>query len=114
MILEFSVLAAKIFNLGFEVLGSMHGSSMLCLPISDLLPQLEILTPQVGDFLTQLGDFRPKLPYQLGQISRLGDRNWADERVFHDADACNPNPALMKRSTPHRNGLSEALRGDTI
>ncbi len=109
LILELAILTAKLFDLGFQVLGPMNGPSMLSLPISDLLPQFEILAPQVGDFLPQLGDFRPELPYQVGQISRLGDRKWTDKRVFHDTDACNPNPALMKRSTPRRNGLSEAL-----
>jgi hypothetical protein len=99
LILELSVLTAKIFNLGFEVLGPMHGPRVLSFPIPDLLPEFEILTPQVGDFLAQLGNFRTKLPYQIRQISRLGGRKWADKRVFHDADACNPNPALMKRST---------------
>src|SRR5271166_4723882 len=87
LILELAILTAKLFDLGFKVLGSMNGPSVLSLPISDLLPQFEILTPQVGDFLTQLGNFRLKLPYQFGQISRLSGRNWADKRVFHDADA---------------------------
>ena len=74
LILELSVLTAKIFNLGFEVLGPMHGPSVLSLPIPDLLPQFEILTPQIGNFLAQFEHFATKLPHQFGQISRLGGR----------------------------------------
>jgi hypothetical protein len=99
LILELAILTEELFDLGFEVLGPMHRPSVLSLPISDLLPQFEILTPQVCDFPTQLANFRPKLPYQLGQISWLGGRKWANKRVFHDADACNPNLTSMKRST---------------
>jgi hypothetical protein len=99
LILEITILTAKSFDLGFKVLGPMHGPSVLSLPISDLLPQLEILSPQMGDFLSQLGNFAPKLPDQLGKISRRRGRMWADERVFHDNDACNPSLASKKRST---------------
>ena len=74
LILELAILTAKIFNLGFEVLGPMHGPSVLSLPIPDLLPQFEILTPQIGDFLAQFEDFVPKLPHQFGHISRLSRR----------------------------------------
>jgi hypothetical protein len=63
LILKLSVLAAKIFNLGFEVLSPMYGPSVLSLPISDLLPQFEILTLQFGNFLAQLKKFAAKLPY---------------------------------------------------
>ena len=76
----------------------MHSPGVLSLPISDLLPQFEILTSQAADFLTQLSNFAPKLSNQLGKISRLGGRKWADKRVFHDADTCNPSPASTKRS----------------
>ena len=41
LILELSVLTAKIFNLSFEMFGPMHGPSVLSLPISHLLPQFE-------------------------------------------------------------------------
>ena len=83
LILELAVLAAKLFDLGFELLGPMHGPSVHGLPISDLLPQFGILTPQFGDFLAQLEDFATKLPHQFGQISRLGGRKW-------DRQACRP------------------------
>ena len=90
LILELSVLTAKIFNLGFEVLGPMHGPSVLSFPIPDLLPQFVVLTPQFGNFLAQLKNFVTKLPHQFEQISRLARRKWFDERVFHDTDFCNP------------------------
>ena len=99
LILELAVLPAKLFDLGFEVLGPMHGPSVHGLPISDLLPQFGILTPQVGNFLAQLKDFATKLPHQFGQISRLGGQKWVDKRVFHDGDACNPDLPSMKRPT---------------
>ena len=72
LILEFSVLTAKIFNLGFEVLGPMHGPSVLSFPIPDLLPQFEILTPQIGDFLAQFEQLRDKVaaPAQTNQPAR--------------------------------------------
>ncbi len=63
--MELSVLAAKIFNLGFKVLGPMYSSSVLSLPIPDLLPQFGILTPQFGDFLAKLENFATKLPHQF-------------------------------------------------
>ena len=65
LILELPVLTAKIFNLGFQVLGAMHGPSVLGFPIPDLLPQFGVLTPQFGDFLAQLKNFATKLPHQL-------------------------------------------------
>jgi hypothetical protein len=89
----------KLLDLGFEVLGPMHGSGVLSLPISGLWSQLEIFTPHAGDFLTQLGNFALKLPNQLGQTGRLGRRMWFEKRVFHDEDAANPIPTSMKRST---------------
>jgi hypothetical protein len=81
------------------VLGPMHSPGVLGLPISDLLPQFQILTLQSGDLLTQIGDFALKLPYQPKQTSRLGGRERADKCVLHDADACNPNIASMERPT---------------
>ena len=72
LILELAVLTAKIFNLGFEVLGPMHGPGVLSLPISDLLPQFEILTPQVGNFLAQLEQLRDEVaaPVRTNQPAR--------------------------------------------
>ena len=99
LILELAVLTAKLFDLGFELLGPMHGPSVLSLPIPDLLPQFGVLTPQFGDFLAQLENFATKLPHQFGQISRLGGRKWVDKRAFHDRNACNPNLPSMKRPT---------------
>ena len=69
----------------------------MSLPIPDLLQQLEILTPQIGNFLTQFEHFATKLPHQLGQISRLGGRKHVDKRVFHDGTACNPVLPSVKR-----------------
>ena len=62
LILELSVLTAKIFNFGFKMLGPMDRPRVLSFPVSDLLPQFEILTPQFGDFLTQLSELALKLP----------------------------------------------------
>jgi hypothetical protein len=70
LILELSVLTAKIFNLGFEVLGSMYGPRVLSFPIPNLLPQFIVLTPQIGNFLAQLKNFVTKLPHQFEEISR--------------------------------------------
>jgi hypothetical protein len=50
-ILEFAVLAAKLLDLGFELLGPMHSPSMLSLPVPDLLPQFGVLASEIGDFL---------------------------------------------------------------
>ena len=72
--LEFAVLAAELFHLGFELFGPMHGPSMLGLPIPDLLSQFGILAPQIGDLLAQLDDFATKLPHQCGQLRGLGGR----------------------------------------
>ena len=83
LVLELAVLAAKLFDLGFEVLGPMHGPSVHGLPVSDLLPQFGVFAPQVGNFLAQLEDFATKLPHQFGQISRLGGQEW-------DRQACLP------------------------
>jgi hypothetical protein len=57
LILEFAVLAAKLLDLGFELLGPMHSPSMLRLPVPGLLPQFGVLAPQVGDFLAQFAHF---------------------------------------------------------
>src|SRR6516162_6800222 len=102
LVLEPAIFTAKLLDLGFKVLGTMDGPSMLSLPISSLLPQLEILTPQVGDFLSQLSNFAPQLPDQLGKSSRHRSQLWAEKRVLHDANACNPSLASRKRSTSPR------------
>ena len=80
LILELAILPAKLFDLGFELLGPMHGPSVHGLPISHLLPQFGILAPQFGilaavrhsaqfgDLLAKLKDFVPKLPHEFGQI----------------------------------------------
>ena len=72
LILELAVLTAKLFDLGFEVLGPMHGPSVLSLPIPDLLPQFEILTPQIGDFLAQFEQLRDEVaaPVRTDQPAR--------------------------------------------
>jgi hypothetical protein len=57
LILELSVLTPKMFNLGFEVLRPMYRPSVLSSPISNLLPQLGVLTPQFANFLAQLKNF---------------------------------------------------------
>ena len=72
LILELAVLAAKMLDLGFEVLGPMHGPSVLSLPIPDLLPQFGVLTPQIGDFLAQFEQLRDKVaaPVRTDQPAR--------------------------------------------
>ena len=99
MILELSVLTAKIFNLGFEVLGPMHGPRVLSFPIPNLLPQFIVLTPQFGNFLAQLKNFVTKLPHQFEEIRRRTHRTWFNERVFHDTAVCNPHLPYLKRPT---------------
>jgi hypothetical protein len=44
LVLELAIFTAKMFDLGFEMLGPMHGSGVLSLPISDLLPEYGVLT----------------------------------------------------------------------
>ena len=109
LILELAVLAAKLLDLGFELLGPMHGPSMLSLPVPDLLPQFGVLAPQFGDFLAQFDHFATKLPHQFGQISRLGSRKWVDKRAFHDSNACTQNRSCRSIGQLTReNGLGEA------
>ena len=109
--MELAVLPAKLFDLGFELLGPMHRPSVHGLPISHLLPQFGILAPQFGDFLAKLKDFAPKLPHQFGQIGGLERQKWVDKRVFHDRDACNPDlPSMKSPSVSTKNGMGEALR----
>ena len=88
LILEFAVLAAKLLDLGFELLGPMHSPSMLRLPVPGLLPQFGVLAPQVGDSLAQFAHFTTKLPHQFGQLSRLGGQKWVNKRAFHESSAC--------------------------
>ena len=117
LILELVVLPAKLFDLGFEVLGPMHGPSVHGLPISHLLPQFGILAPQFGilapqfgDFLAKPKDFALKLPHQFGQIGWLERQEWVDKRVFHDREACNPDlPSMKSPSVSTKNGMGEAL-----
>jgi hypothetical protein len=66
LILEFAVLAAKLFHLGFESFGPMYGPRMLGLPVPDLLPEFGVLAPEFGDFLAQVDHLAAKLPYQFG------------------------------------------------
>jgi hypothetical protein len=89
LILELTVLTAKLSDLDFEVLSPMHGPSVHGLPICRLLPQFSILTQQAGNFFTQLEELAMKLPHEVGQVSRVGGRKWDDKRVFHDRNACN-------------------------
>jgi hypothetical protein len=101
LILEFAVLAAKLLDLGFELLGPMHSSSMLSLPVPDLLPLFGVLAPQLGDFLAQFDHFATQLPHQFGQISRLGSRKWVDKRAFHDNNACTQNRSCDLQGSGH-------------
>jgi hypothetical protein len=57
LILERAVLAAKLLELGFELLGPTLGPGVHRLPIPDLLPQFGVLAPQLVDFLAQIEDF---------------------------------------------------------
>ena len=75
----------------------MHGSSVLSFPIPDLSPQFEILTLQIGDFLTQFEHFATTLPHRVSQITRFGGRKRVDKRVLHDGTACNSVLLRMKR-----------------
>ena len=74
LILKFAVLAAKLLDLGFELLGTMHGPSMLGLPVPDLLPQFGVLASEIGDFVAQFNHFATQMPHQFGQFSRRGGR----------------------------------------
>ena len=91
LILELAVLAAELLDLSSELLGPMHGPSMLSLPIPDLLPQFGILAPHAGDFLAQFDHFATKVSHQRGQLNRLGGRKWVDKHAFHDDNACTQN-----------------------
>ena len=62
--MQFAVLTAKIFDFGFEMFGPMQGPNVLRFPISDLLPQFEILTPQIGNFLAEVEQLRDKVAAQ--------------------------------------------------
>ena len=73
-ILKLAVLATKLLELGFELLGPKYSPSMHRLPIPGLLPQFGVLAPQFGDILAQLPNLATKLPHQFGQISRLSGR----------------------------------------
>ena len=112
LILELAVLTAKLFDLGFEVLGATHGPSVLSLPISDLLPATRNSHAEVRQLPgAELKDFATKLPHQFGQVSRLGGRKWDDKRIFHDRDACNPDLPLTKRPiVPRKTGWAELYK----
>ena len=108
LILELAVLAAKLLDLGFELLGPMHGPSVHRLPVPDLLPQFGVLAPQFVDFLAQFEDFATKLPHQFGQISRLGGRKWVDKRAFHNKNACTQNRSSSERAIdPEKTGWAK-------
>ena len=108
LILELAVLAAKLFDLGSELLGPMHGPSMLRLPIPGLLPQFGVLTPQFGDFLSQFAHFTTELPHQFGQLSRLGGQEWVNKRAFHENNACTPNRSChLQGSWPGKTGWAK-------
>ena len=99
LILELAVLSAKLFDLGFESLGPLHGPSVHPLPIPGLLPQFGVLTPQFVDFLAQVEDFATKLPHQFGQISRLGGRKGLNKHAVHNKNACNADPTSKEGPT---------------
>jgi hypothetical protein len=123
LIPERSVLTAKILDLGFELLGPMHGPRVLSFPIPNLLPHFVVLTPQFGNFLAQLKNFVTKLPHQLEEISRRTRRKWFNDRVFHDTAVWNPDLPCLKRPTipmqtgwakPHLQALPNPERGRVL
>jgi hypothetical protein len=109
LILELAVLTPKLLDLGFELLGPMHRPSMLRLPVPDLLPQLGVLAPQVGDFLAQFDHLATQLPHQFGPFSRLGGRKWVDQHAFHESDACTQNRSCgLQGRRPEKTGWAKA------
>jgi len=99
LILELAVLAPQLLDLGFELLGSMHGPSVHRLPVSRLLPQRGVLAAQSLDFLAQLDHFAMELPHQFRQISRRVGRSGRDKRAVHNRHACNSNRPSRKGAT---------------
>ena len=87
LILELSVLTAKIFNLGFEVLGPMHGPSVLSFPIPDLLPQFESSHAAVRQLPDAAQELRDEVAAPVRDKSAGSSRRkWFNKCVFHDTD----------------------------
>ena len=83
--LEFAVLAAKVLVFLFQHGDAPHRIGMPALPISRLLAQFEILTPQAGHLGPQLGNFSAQLPEHFCYRGRAFDIQVGFEKeVFHD------------------------------
>ena len=85
LILELTILAAKLGDFLLQLGDPLLGRSVLAAPIAGLLPEFEVLAPQLRHFGAQLGD----LLAQLRQPRRLGGRPidiplWTQRKVFHD------------------------------
>jgi hypothetical protein len=99
--LQLTVLAAKLFHFGFQLLDTFRGPSVLGFPVARLLTQFEVLAPQLGVFSTQFGVFTPQLndflaerddfPLQildkLQQYPSITRRNPFQQLTVHDGPA---------------------------
>ncbi len=111
LILELAVLAAKLFDLGFEPLGPLHGPSVHRLPIPDLLPQFGVLAPQARRLPGAGRGLR-------GRSCRTRSDRSAGSVAGRDSTSVpSITRTLVTRTQPQRkdrlarnNGLGEALR----
>jgi hypothetical protein len=84
LILELAILAAELFDFGFEFPLAFDRPRVHRLPIADLLAEIEVVESQSYDFLAEFANFATKLEHQIGQISQLGSWKWINKRVVHD------------------------------
>ncbi len=110
LILKLAVLGSKLLDLDFESLGPLHGACVLSLPVSGLLSEFGVLTPQFVDFLVQAEQFATQLPHQIGDISRLEGRMELHKGAVHNTNACNAEPTSKEGPTGAKNGFGEGLQ----
>ena len=82
--LQFLVFAAEMFDFSLQLLNPLHGSGMLAFPIAGLLPQFQVLPPQIVHFLAQVRHFLAQFPHHSQPFSRENFPGTLCNHAFHD------------------------------
>jgi hypothetical protein len=109
LVLELAILAAELFDFGFEFPLALDGPRVHRLPVPELLAKIEVLAPQVDDFLAELANLATKLTHQIGQIRQLGGWKWVEKRAVHDKNVCTENLPCDHRAIEPRKRVERSF-----
>jgi len=90
LLTQLPILGLQMLNPLFQLLDPLGSTGMHLLPIACLLAQLQVLTPEPGNLLTQLRDFPSQFADQADQVRRKLQESGST--VFHDGSGLPKTP----------------------